>query len=129
MRLSFPAFPRLNLRTPIIQITGRINGLIPGRSGLVEAPIRSSISDNRPMLRSFYLEGRLMALKQTHIYRGHAIVHHVFATDQTDEKIERFTVSVPGKSQLCTKSTLTEAKQSVDEILTTPARRYALNST
>jgi len=80
------------------------------------------------MLRSFHLEGRLMALKQTHIYRGHAIVHHVFATDQTDEKIERFTVSVPGKSQLCTTSTLTEAKQSVDEFLSMPTRRYAMNA-
>jgi surfactin synthase thioesterase subunit len=69
-----------------------------------------------------------MALKQTHIYRGHAIVHQVFSTDQTEEKIERFTVSVPGKGQLCTKSTLMEAKQSVDEILAAPAHRSAANS-
>ncbi len=69
-----------------------------------------------------------MAVKQTHIYRGHAIVHHVFATEQAHEKIERFEVSVPGKSQLCTKSTLVEAKQSVDAILTTPPRQYAVNS-
>jgi surfactin synthase thioesterase subunit len=69
-----------------------------------------------------------MAVKQTHIYRGHAIVHHVFATDQTDEKIERFAVSKPGQSQLGAKSTLAEAKQMVDAIFAAPARPYVVSS-
>ena len=80
------------------------------------------------MLGSFHQREDKMAVKQTHIYRGHAIVHHVFATDQTDEKIERFTVSKPGKSQLCTKSTLMEAKQMVDAVLAGPPRQYMVNS-
>jgi hypothetical protein len=72
-----------------------------------------------------------MAVKQTHIYRGHAIVHQVFSSDATDDKIERFVVSRPGKaSQLCTLPSLEEAKASVDAILAQPtgAGRYALNS-
>jgi len=67
-----------------------------------------------------------MAIKQTHIYRGHAIIHHVFATDQTHEKIERFIVNQPGKEQLCTTSTLALAKASVDEVLSgAPGRHRA----
>jgi hypothetical protein len=59
-----------------------------------------------------------MALKQTHIYRGHAIIHHVFSTDETDEKIESFTVSQPGKNHnVCTKPTLHEAKATIDELV------------
>jgi hypothetical protein len=70
-----------------------------------------------------------MAIKQTHVYRGHAIVHHVFATDETDEKIERFIVSQPGKNhQLATMPTLAQAKAIVDELLTAPVRRLVLNS-
>jgi hypothetical protein len=69
-----------------------------------------------------------MAIKQTHIYRGHAIVHQVFATDQTVEKFERFVVSQPGKnSQICTRSTLEEAKASVDDLVT-PRDRYITTS-
>lgn len=59
-----------------------------------------------------------MAIKQTHIYRGHAIVHHVFATDQTHEKIERFIVSQPGRGQLTTTPTLDGAKAFVDQTVT-----------
>ena len=72
-----------------------------------------------------------MALKQTHIYRGHAIVHQVFSSDETDEKIERFVVSRPGKGgPLCTLPSLQEAKASVDTILAQPlpAASFALNS-
>ena len=72
-----------------------------------------------------------MALKQTHIYRGHAIVHQVFSSDATEEKIERFVVSCPGKTNnLCTSSSLEEAKASVDALLqpATATGRYALNS-
>jgi hypothetical protein len=70
-----------------------------------------------------------MATKQTHVYRGHAIVHHVFATDETDEKIERFVVSRPGKNhQLATKATLAEAKATVDEILMAPSQRLAASA-
>jgi len=69
-----------------------------------------------------------MAIKQTHIYRGHAIVHHVFATDQTHEKIERFIVSQPGKGQLTTAPTLDAARASVDQILTESGQRYTANS-
>ena len=70
-----------------------------------------------------------MAVKQTHIYRGHAIVHHVFATDATDERIERFVVSQPGKNhQVGTLPTLAQAKAMIDEILTGPARRVAMAS-
>jgi len=69
-----------------------------------------------------------MAIKQTHIYRGHAIVHQVFATDQTIEKLERFIVSQPGKnSQVCTRPTLADAKASVDEILA-PRDRFITTS-
>jgi len=69
-----------------------------------------------------------MAIKQTHIYRGHAIVHQVLTTDQTVEKFERFVVSQPGKNnQICTRSTLAEAKASVDEIVT-PRDRYITTS-
>ncbi|HEY1923123.1 MAG TPA: hypothetical protein VGG44_10275 [Tepidisphaeraceae bacterium] len=76
-----------------------------------------------------------MPIKQTHIYRGHAIVHQVFATDLSDDKIEQFIVSQPGKHKnLCTMDSLDEAKAAVDERLATPtattapaARRYALN--
>jgi len=68
-----------------------------------------------------------MAVKQTHIYRGHAIIHHVFATDETDEKIERFIVSQPGKNhQVATMPSLALAKATIDEILTAPARRFAM---
>jgi thymidine phosphorylase len=64
-----------------------------------------------------------MAIKQTHIYRGHAIVHQVFTTDETSEKIERFVVSQPGKhSATSTKPTLAEAKAWVDEILSSQER-------
>lgn len=67
-----------------------------------------------------------MAIKRTHIYRGHAIVHHIYATDQTDEKIERFIVGLPGKNnQLWTKETLADAKASVDDILA-PRDRYII---
>ncbi|HEX4054931.1 MAG TPA: hypothetical protein VHX86_11755 [Tepidisphaeraceae bacterium] len=70
-----------------------------------------------------------MALKQTHIYRGHAILHHVFSTDQTEEKIERFTVSQPGKNhQVCTKPTLHEAKATVDEIVASQLGQFAVRS-
>ena len=72
-----------------------------------------------------------MAVKQTHIYRGHAIVHQVFSSDATEDKIERFVVSRPGKaSHLCTLPSLEEAKASVDALLAQPAPtgRYALNS-
>ena len=70
-----------------------------------------------------------MALKQTHIYRGHAIVHQVFSSDETDDKIEHFVVSRPGKqNHLCTKSSLDEAKASVDALLAPSPARYAMNS-
>lgn len=72
-----------------------------------------------------------MALKQTHIYRGHAIMHQVFSSEETEDKIERFVVSRPGKqNQLCTKSSLDEAKASVDALFAqAPAPgRYAMNS-
>lgn len=70
-----------------------------------------------------------MAIKQTHIYRGHAIIHQVFATDQTDEKIERFVVSRPGKNhQVSTNPTLAEAKAAIDAMLSPSQGRFALNS-
>jgi hypothetical protein len=70
-----------------------------------------------------------MAIKRTHIYRGHAIVHHVFATDQTNEKIERFVVGLPGKNnQLSTNSTLAEAQAWIDETLTPRARFIIMES-
>ena len=70
-----------------------------------------------------------MAVKQTHIYRGHAIVHQVFSSDATEEKIERFVVSCPGKAeQVCTKPSLDEAKASIDALLAPAGGRYALNS-
>ena len=69
-----------------------------------------------------------MAIKQTHIYRGHAIVHQVFSSDQTHEKIERFVVGLPGKNnQLSTRHTLADAKASVDELLA-PRDRYITTS-
>jgi hypothetical protein len=69
-----------------------------------------------------------MAIKRTHIYRGHAIVHHVFATDETHEKIEQFIVSKPGKSdRLASALSLEEAQASVDDILT-PGERYVMTS-
>jgi hypothetical protein len=59
-----------------------------------------------------------MPLKQTHIYRGFAIVHQVFASDQTEDRIERFSVSQPGKGkQICSVATLDEAKRTIDELL------------
>jgi hypothetical protein len=68
-----------------------------------------------------------MAVKQTHVYRGHAIVHHVFATDETDEKIERFIVSQPGKnSQLATMPSLDEAKAKIDLLLGAPIRQLMI---
>jgi hypothetical protein len=73
-----------------------------------------------------------MALKQTHIYRGHAIVHQVFSSDATEEKIEHFVVSCPGKTNhLFTKTSLDEAKASVDALLTRPGKAagsFAMNS-
>jgi hypothetical protein len=67
-----------------------------------------------------------LAIKQTHIYRGHAIVHQVFSSDLTHEKIERFVVGMPGKNnQLSTNSTLAEAKAWVDETLT-PRQRFII---
>jgi hypothetical protein len=67
-----------------------------------------------------------MAIKQTHVYRGHAITHQVFATDETDEKIERFVVSQPGKNHLvATMSTLADAKAAIDQVLLAPMRRLA----
>jgi thymidine phosphorylase len=65
-----------------------------------------------------------MAIKQTHIYKGHAIVHQVFATDQTSEIFERFVVSQPGKqNNVCIRSTLADAKASVDQIVA-PREQY-----
>jgi hypothetical protein len=70
-----------------------------------------------------------MAVKQTHVYRGHAIVHHVFATDETDEKIERFIVSQPGKNhQLATMPSLVEAKATIDSLLNSAVRRLVANA-
>jgi len=72
-----------------------------------------------------------MALKRTHIYRGHAIVHQVFSSDATEEKIERFVVSCPGKANhICTKHSLEEAKASVDALFlpTAAPATYAMNS-
>ena len=69
-----------------------------------------------------------LAIKQTHIYRGHAIVHQVFATDATEEKIERFVVSQPGKnSQVSTNTSLMDAKAAVDAILW-GGQRFVMNS-
>jgi thymidine phosphorylase len=69
-----------------------------------------------------------MAIKQTHIYRGHAIVHQVFSSDLTHEKIERFVVGLPGKNnQLSTQTTLADAKASVDELLA-PRNRFITTS-
>jgi hypothetical protein len=68
-----------------------------------------------------------MAIKQTHVYRGHAIVHHVFATDATDERIERFIVSQPGKNhQLATMPSLAEAKEKIDILLGAPIRQLII---
>lgn len=70
-----------------------------------------------------------MAVKQTHVYRGHAIVHQVFATDETDEKIERFIVSQPGKNhQVATMATLAEAKATIDSILLPGPQRRLMAS-
>jgi hypothetical protein len=70
-----------------------------------------------------------MPIKQTHIYRGHAIVHQVFASEVAEETIERFVVSQPGKHHhICTASTLQEAKAVVDERVAPAATRYAVNS-
>jgi hypothetical protein len=67
-----------------------------------------------------------MAIKRTHIYRGHAIVHQVFTTDQTDEKIEHFVVGLPGKNnRLFTKTSLADAQASVDDLLA-PRDRYII---
>jgi hypothetical protein len=69
-----------------------------------------------------------MAIKQTHIYRGHAIVHHVFASDQTSEKIEQFIVSRPGKNDNVAKTlSLDAAKAFIDEVFNT-RDRYVINS-
>jgi hypothetical protein len=69
-----------------------------------------------------------MPIKQTHIYRGHAIVHQVFASEVAEETIERFVVSQPGKQKhICAASTLDEAKAVVDERLAPAAARYAVN--
>jgi len=57
-----------------------------------------------------------MAVKQTHFHRGFAIVHQVFATEQTEEIFERFAVSYIGKpQQLFSKPTLAEAKAAIDQ--------------
>jgi hypothetical protein len=70
-----------------------------------------------------------MPIKQTHIYRGHAIVHQVFASDLSEDTIERFVVSQPGKTKhVCTTSTLDEAKAIVDERLSPAAARFALDA-
>jgi hypothetical protein len=70
-----------------------------------------------------------MPIKQTHIYRGHAIVHQVFASDLSEDKIERFVVSQPGKhNNICAALSLAEAKAIVDERLAPAAARYAINS-
>ncbi|MGD0541565.1 MAG: hypothetical protein ABSB33_08610 [Tepidisphaeraceae bacterium] len=70
-----------------------------------------------------------MPIKQTHIYRGHAIVHQVFASDLSEETIERFVVSQPGKNKhICATSTLLEAKAMVDERLAPSTVRYAVDS-
>jgi hypothetical protein len=70
-----------------------------------------------------------MAIKQTHIYRGHAIVHQVFSSDETEDKIEHFIVSRPGKANhLCTMTSLDDAKASVDALLAPAPGRYVMNS-
>ena len=68
-------------------------------------------------------------IKQTHIYRGHAIVHQVFTTDATEDKIERFVVTQPGKNRdICTTATLHEAKASVDALLARRSGTFAMRS-
>jgi hypothetical protein len=70
-----------------------------------------------------------MPIKQTHIYRGHAIVHQVFASDQTEETIERFVVGRPGKNNnLCDKPTLMEAKATVDAMVEAGSLGFAVRS-
>jgi hypothetical protein len=70
-----------------------------------------------------------MPIKQTHIYRGHAIVHKVFGSEISEETIEQFVVSQPGKhNQICAAQSLAEAKAAVDERLAPAASRYAVNS-
>jgi hypothetical protein len=57
-----------------------------------------------------------MPVKQTYFHRGFAIVHQVFATEQTEEIFERFAVSYIGKpQQLYCKPTLAEAKAAIDQ--------------
>lgn len=59
-----------------------------------------------------------MAIKQTHIYRGHAIVHQVFGSDLTSEKIEQFIVSCPGKNERVSAAySLAAAKATIDQLL------------
>ncbi|MGD0461380.1 MAG: hypothetical protein ABSB74_02720 [Tepidisphaeraceae bacterium] len=70
-----------------------------------------------------------MPIKRTHIYRGHAIVHQVFVSDLTEDTIERFLVSQPGKHKhICATSTLLEAKALVDERLAPSTASYAVDS-
>jgi hypothetical protein len=70
-----------------------------------------------------------MPIKQTHIYRGHAIVHQVFDSELSEETIEQFVVSQPGKHKhICAAESLDEAKAAVDERLAPVATRYAANS-
>jgi len=69
-----------------------------------------------------------MAIKQTHFYRGHSIVHHVYSSDLTDDKIERFIVGVPGQNnQLSAQTTLQAAKATVDDLLM-PRSRFIMAS-
>jgi hypothetical protein len=121
--------PRLNLRIARTRISLRISGLTATFLRTDNRGFSSRNSGNKPILRSFRSWGNeTMAVKQTHVYRGHAIVHHVFATDETDEKIERFIVSQPGKNhQLATMASLAEAKAKIDTLLAAPMRQFMMN--
>jgi hypothetical protein len=62
-----------------------------------------------------------MPIKRTHMYRGFAIVHEVYASDHADEKYERFTVSRAGsRQQLCFTHSLAEAQAKVDNAVGEP---------
>ncbi|MGD1277311.1 MAG: hypothetical protein ABR964_08820 [Tepidisphaeraceae bacterium] len=59
-----------------------------------------------------------MPVKRTYFHRNFAIVHRVFATDQSEATLDQFIVNKVGESnQLFAKATLEEAKLAIDELI------------
>jgi hypothetical protein len=67
-----------------------------------------------------------MPIKRTHMYRGFAIVHEFYASDEPDANYERFVISRAGSRQpICHTHSLAEAQAKVDQALGAPAAQPA----